>query len=155
MRSKRARGEYSLKGLQREHQIEKLIYNKANRYGVAIATFANVGNHIHILLKFENRKLFRIWLKTITGQIARLVTKARKGRPFGRFWDELAFTRVIRSWVDAQHTRDYVIANAFESRYTKWVRDLFLWQAQHWREVRPKKQHAHATKNLIQLEMTS
>lgn len=139
MRSKKARGKYSLKGLQREQQIHSLVYQQATRYGVRIASFANVGNHLHILLRFQSRHLFQNWLKLITGKIARLVTQARKGQAFGRFWDGLAFTRLIKSRTDGERVLSYVMANSFEGEFNKWVRDLFLWQANHQRELKRQR----------------
>lgn len=149
MRSSQAKGIYSLKGMNRERQIESLVYSTAAKYGIKIASFANVGNHLHLLLQFQNRELFKNWLKTATGKIARLVTQARKGKPFGKFWDDLVFTRLIRSWRDAEYTRNYVIANAFEGQYTKWVRDLFLWQTKHQMELKRQSRNSAGSKKKI------
>ena len=47
--------------------------------------------------------------------IAREITGARRGRPFGkRFWDELAFTRVIAGGRDFRGMKKYLHKNAAE-----------------------------------------
>ena len=137
MRSSKAKGALSLK--TKEIEIESLLRKAARHSGVRIENFANVGNHLHILLRFQNRGLFQKWLKNIAGKIARLITGARKGRPFGKFWDALAFTRIVSWGKDLIHVRDYVDANGFEGVHNKWVREIFLWQQQHWRQLQRER----------------
>jgi hypothetical protein len=56
-----------------------------------------IGNHFHLKLKIINRKNFGKYLKSVTSLIARSVTGAKKGKPFGRFWQGLAYTRVLKT----------------------------------------------------------
>ncbi len=79
-------------------KIFLLAHEKAEHFGVRIYRFSNVGNHLHILVLPGSRKGFQNFLRAITGAIAFLVTGTRKGRELQhRFWDLLAFTRVV-SW---------------------------------------------------------
>ncbi len=53
-------------------------------------------------------------MRTVTGRIAALVTKAKKGHKIGRFWDGLAYTRVVRWGTDLLNVRHYITKNLFE-----------------------------------------
>jgi hypothetical protein len=79
-------------------RIFLLTHEKARRFGVRIYRFSNVGNHIHLLVLPGSRKGFQNFLRSTTGAIAFLVTGTRKGSGLKRrFWDLLAFSRVV-SW---------------------------------------------------------
>lgn len=124
MRSTRATGSLSL--LRNKNLVEKIIKRQAYKFGIRIAAFANVRNHCHLLLRFSNRKAFRAFLVSVTALIARAVTKARKGRPFGKFWDALAFSRVLTSNKETAVTHKYVEANVIEAEHGKRARYNFL-----------------------------
>jgi hypothetical protein len=53
-------------------------------------------------------------LRTIGGLIARAATGAVKGRPVGKFWDHLAFSRVVAWGRDLTRSLAYVLGNALE-----------------------------------------
>jgi hypothetical protein len=40
---------------------------------------------------------FQSFLRVFAGMTARLVTGAHKGEPIGRFWDSVAYSRIV-SW---------------------------------------------------------
>lgn len=84
-------------------------------FGVRVYRFAIAGNHIHLLVKAPNRKSFQGFLRKLSGSIAQLVTKARKGNPVGRFWDALAFSRVISWGKDFKSVNFYIQKNLIEA----------------------------------------
>lgn len=97
MRSSKARKRLSL--LRYHHMIDKILRNNAEQFRVSIYSWANSGNHLHILIRGKTRGEIQNFLRTVPALIARLVTGAKKGRPFKeRFWDQLVFTRVLNSW---------------------------------------------------------
>ncbi|RYZ70000.1 MAG: hypothetical protein EOP05_13975 [Proteobacteria bacterium] len=74
-----------------------------------------MSNHAHLIVRFASRAMFQKFLRTITGLIARHVTGARKGRAFGkRFFDELAFTRVVKGFRDLRGLVAYLAKNEIE-----------------------------------------
>lgn len=115
MRSSKAKGRYGLRGKRLE--IKKIVETAAARGKLTIHEFANVGNHLHLLISFKSRASFQRFLKEVTGLVARVVTGARKGKPFGRFWDELAFSRVITRLKDLRNVLDYVFMNRIEGTF--------------------------------------
>jgi len=135
LRSEKARGRLSLLAIAHRLKIKACIEKAARVNGVTLHRVANVGTHLHLLLSFVSREGFKAFLRTITGLIARLVTKARRGHGFGRFWDALAFTRVVAGGRRAfQIAAVYVEANEIEAAYGRTARESFLRQHAHlWR----------------------
>src|SRR5258707_13852633 len=69
----------------------------ARRFGVRVYDYANVGTHLHLLVRARRRETFQSFLRSFAGIVARRVTGARRGRPSGRFFSGLAWSRVV-SW---------------------------------------------------------
>jgi len=115
MRSTKARGRYSLRSKQVE--IRKIIEAAAARGKLKVHSYANVGNHLHLLISFKRRESCQRFLREVTGLIARAVTGARKGKPFGKFWDELAYSRVVKTLRDLRNVIDYIFMNRIEGGF--------------------------------------
>lgn len=115
LKSSVARGHLSLLGPRHRLSVERILRRWAVRFTVKIHFFENMGNHLHIVVSFPKRANFQKFLKTATAQIARTVTGALKGRPFGqRFWDTLPFTRVITGRRDFLGLKNYFFKNKIE-----------------------------------------
>src|SRR6185503_10348171 len=123
MRSSKAKGALSFKTPKNEVAINQILKSKAKKFGVKIADRANVGNHLHLKIKIHSREAFQKFLISVTGLIARTVTGARKGKPFGKFWDELAFTRVLQSYTEELRLDGYLMANRMEAHVSKETRE--------------------------------
>ncbi len=115
LRSSMAKGQWSLLHLKNKNQINKLTQKIAKKYRIRIFRFVNVGNHIHLLIQTYSRKNFQSFLRELSGTIACLVTNAKKGKPIGRFWDKLAFSRIVFWGIDFKKLHTYLIKNIFEA----------------------------------------
>jgi REP element-mobilizing transposase RayT len=115
LRASSAKGTLSLLSPRNQIPVKQIIHKFARRWGVTIYKYSNNGNHLHLALRAKNRWEFQKFLKTITGLIARYVLRAKKGKAKGKFWDNLAFTRVAE-WGKAYKTlEDYVLQNILEA----------------------------------------
>ena len=114
LKSERAKGKWSFLNIQNRSWIKQLVLKKGKQFGVTIGGYENVGNHMHFKVKVTNRHLFQSFLKSLTGMIARKVTGARKGRPIGRFWLGLPFTRILKSALEELRLRGYIEANRIQ-----------------------------------------
>ena len=94
--------------------VSAIVARFAARNGVYVLRFANAGNHLHLVVRAKTRRGFQNYLRTIAGLIARAATGAVKGRASGKFWDELAYSRVVAWGRDLKRTLDYVTGNALE-----------------------------------------
>jgi REP element-mobilizing transposase RayT len=125
MKATKAQGRLSMLSPKRRLAISDLLERKAKASGTKIHKFANVGNHLHLLATFRSREQFQKFMRSFSGEVARLTTGARKGKPFGKFWDALAHTRVIvglRAYALAER---YIFANEIEVKYRYEAREFF------------------------------
>lgn len=132
LKSDRANGKLSLKAAANQTFIRTLIYDKGERFGVNVADFVNMGNHLHIKVGAGSRPQFQKFLKSITGRIARHVTGARRGKAFGRFWQGLAYSRVLMSRIEEIRLLRYFSANRLEEIAGKARREEFLREMNDW-----------------------
>lgn len=126
LKSDKAKGHYSFLTAKNKPMIEKILKEKAQKFGVKLAEHANVGNHLHIKLRIQSRTGFQKFLKSITCLIARKVTGAKKGQKFGPFWQGLAFTRVLTSAFEELQLRGYIEANHEQAKQGYQQRQKFL-----------------------------
>jgi hypothetical protein len=114
LRAIRAVGPFSLLRSAVCPHVSAIVARFSEENGVRMLRFANVGNHLHLVVQAKTRRGFQNYLRTIAGLIARVATGSVKGRASGKFWDELAFSRVIAWGRDLKRTLAYVLGNALE-----------------------------------------
>ena len=101
--------------------IELFTHALARRLGVKLYRYANVGNHLHLLVQVPSRAIWKRFLRELTGTIAIIVTGAKKGNALQKnetdrgFWDHLAFTRIVKFGRDFTGVALYLVKNLFES----------------------------------------
>lgn len=94
-RSARARGPWSFLHQKNKGAIHQLLQELAQEYGVRVYRYENVGNHIHLLARFGERRFLRAFLRVFPQRVMFHVTGARKGQPRGRFFDAIAYSRIV------------------------------------------------------------
>ena len=124
LRSSMASDTYSMLSPRHCNKISDLIDKLKKRWDVSVYRYANVGNHLHFLLRAKSRKNWRGFIRALSGGIAMIVTGAKKGKAFkqlkrngtsGRaFWDQVVFTRIVRFGKDFDHVAGYVLTNLWE-----------------------------------------
>ena len=112
MTSQRARGPWSLR--KHERAVREALRAMARRFGIRVYDFANVGTHLHLLVRARHREAFQAFLRSFAGVVARRVTGARRGQPSGRFFSGLAWSRVVAWGRDYLGVRHYVFRNEIE-----------------------------------------
>ena len=128
LKSARAFGSQSMLHGHNAKKIHELIYNQAECCGIKVYHFVNVGNHLHLVIKLHDIKLFRKFIRAITGLIARQVLKKERGlakntsrneslpnesvsKIDNRFWVARPFTRLIAWGRDYNHVSWYMKKN--------------------------------------------
>jgi hypothetical protein len=115
LKSTKAIGQKSFLHPKNRKLVDETVYKYAKRFGIRIYTYSNSGNHLHLNVRAKSRQLFQSYLRTISGIIPRVILKAKKGEPKGKFWDALAFTRVA-DWGRAyQNLKSYIVQNILEA----------------------------------------
>lgn len=123
LRSSKAQGKWSMLTPANCREVHDFTHRLADRWGVRVYRYANVGNHLHLLIKARSRAVFQRFLRELSGGIAMRVTGARKGAALSRdgdgttrgFWDDLAFSRIVHWGRDYNGVALYLIKNLFEA----------------------------------------
>jgi REP element-mobilizing transposase RayT len=111
--SAKARGAWSMR--KHDHAVKEALRACTRRHGIRVYEFANVGSHLHLLLRARRRDDFQAFLRSFAGLVARRVTGARRGRPSGPFFTGLAWSRVVTWGRDYMRVRHYIFRNQIEA----------------------------------------
>lgn len=88
----------------------------ARKHEVRILDFVNVGNHLHLCVRFRKREGIQRFFKEFAGTVASAITGARKTKAQGRFWDHTLFTRIVNWGRDLQGLHRYFTKNFQEAQ---------------------------------------
>lgn len=126
-RSKFAKGKRTLLGINKV-KVSRLVDSISKKFGVKILKFANVGNHLHLVIKLPgstmtSRRQYAKWIRLLTSRLAFEIGGSKKGQPFRdedgnrvKFWDAIPFSRVIHGRRGWDTISRYVLKNEFESQ---------------------------------------
>ena len=128
LKSSKARGAMSFKGIKNHTLVESTLKIQAKRHGVRLMSYVIMHNHVHIKAKASARRGMQNFLRRVGSIIAQKVTKARRGKPFGKFWDALVFSRQLTTKYEELILTRYFEANRIEARLDYEARQDFLIQ---------------------------
>src|SRR5581483_10468319 len=94
LRAPSARGQHSMLKHEHKWRIHQLLMRITAKRQIKLYSFANVGNHLHLLVQARTRTDFQAFLREFAGAVAMSVTGAAKGRP-AKFWDGLTWSLVV------------------------------------------------------------
>lgn len=112
-----AKGSNSFLAPQNNKKIKAHLIRLSRKFGVKIQNAANVGNHIHLVLKISNRRTYKPFICAITGSIARTVIQQSKGSlaDIEKFWDFRPYSRIVEGLRAFRILRDYLLINRLEA----------------------------------------
>ena len=94
--------------------VNQIIERTSHKYGVIVYKSANVGNHLHLVIKLSNLQLWAPFIRELTGRIAQVVMGLLKSTM--RFWRYKPHTRIVRGWQKAfRSILEYVELNRLEA----------------------------------------
>lgn len=85
------------------------MVNLSRKWGIKVIQFANVGNHLHLVVRIGHRRTYKPFICALTGAIAHRL----KGN-IKKFWDYRPFSRVIYGFNAWLSMRDYMVVNQLE-----------------------------------------
>ena len=89
--------------------VDQIVHAVAGKHGVRIYEYANVGNHLHVLIKISRRPRWAAFIRELTGRLATLLGG-------NGIWAKRPFTRVVNGWRKAfRSVKRYVGLNAIEA----------------------------------------
>ncbi len=92
--------------LHREHVLDKMILRFAKKFGIKIFESSVNANHLHLVISFKHRLLYKRFVAAITGRIAHVLKIKWLNRPF---------TRIINWGHDFKNVCAYVVKNQKEA----------------------------------------
>lgn len=114
VRSSRAKGEKSFRYGRNHHKVNTLVRRICRKHGVRLYEYANVGNHLHLLIRLRKNFLWTPFIRELTGSLVMAV--AGFGGRAQPFFDQRPFTRVVNGWRRAYRlAKDYVVLNQMEA----------------------------------------
>lgn len=115
MRSTKAKGAWNFRHDRNRGVIHLLLLDTAERYDIKIYRWENVFNHVHLVLSARRRKDLQAFLRVFAQRLMFAVTGARKGRPRGRFFDAIAWSRIVEWGREFDVVMTYVWKNTLEA----------------------------------------
>lgn len=112
--------------------VSFLLKEKSQKFFIEIIDWVNMGNHLHLKVKFKDPKRMGQFLKAFTAMLARKITGAKKGNKFGKFWDGLAYTRVLLSKYEELGLKGYFEANHRQRELSYSEREFYRKQFNQW-----------------------
>ncbi len=112
--------------------VNRIVRSTCQKHGVRLYEYANVGNHLHLLIKIPHVRRWSAFIRELTGRIAQYMqTILTEPKSSLSFWKQRPFTRIVRSWKKAYKiAKDYVVLNQLEAEgfisrsETKTLKDL-------------------------------
>jgi REP element-mobilizing transposase RayT len=145
-KSSKARGTLSF--LTHRQKVSRRLQERARRFHVKVHEWVNMGNHLHLKISCNDTARMKLFLGTFAGLLARDLTGACRGKKFGKFWDALAYTRVLHSAFEELGLRGYFEANHRQREMGYAERESYLksWNAylRRLRTVRAKSRNEAA-----------
>ncbi len=114
-KSSKARGKWCF--LRNKRLVAKLLKERSLKHFVDIEDWVNMGNHLHLRVKFKDKKQFQNFLRTFAALLARKITGASKiNKLKTKFWDGLVYTRVLTSRIEELGLAGYFKANIEQAK---------------------------------------
>jgi len=97
--------------------VNQSVDRACKRHGVRVYKYANVGNHLHLLIKIPGRKRWAAFIRELSGRVAQAAQSISGQEKGGSgFWMYRPFTRIVRGWKRAfKAAKDYIELNILEA----------------------------------------
>ena len=96
-------------------RVKGLLEKKTRKYGVKIYQQANVGNHIHLVVRMTNRKLWNGFIRDFTSSLSHDLRTLGVIAKEQKLWKHRPFTRIVKGWKKAfKSVIEYVFLNQLE-----------------------------------------
>ncbi|GIL17653.1 MAG: hypothetical protein BroJett040_14040 [Oligoflexia bacterium] len=123
-KSSRAQGRQSF--YTHKQFVSALLKERSQKFFVEILDSVNMGNHIHLKVRFKDKKRFQNFLRTFSAILARKITGAHRGNSVGKFWDGLVFTRILTSKLEELGLKGYFEGNHRQREFGHEEREFYL-----------------------------
>jgi REP element-mobilizing transposase RayT len=113
---------------QNKNIVKNLLKERSKKFFIEILDFVNMGNHLHLKVRFKDKKRFQNFLRTFAALLARKITGAHRSNRFGKFWDGMVFTRALTSKIEELGLKGYFEGNHRQRELGYQERETYLKQ---------------------------
>lgn len=89
-----------------QRMLQFVLRRQAKTFGVKIYSETVQCDHWHLFIKITNRRLYRAFIRSITGIIARMLGKG--------IWELAPYSRIVHWGIDFSNVKDYLLLNYCE-----------------------------------------
>lgn len=108
LRAQNATSTYNLLHRKNRFKVDARVYTLAKRYEVKVHEYSNQGHQLHLLISAPTRHLMTCYLRLITGQIAQMVTGAKKGVKTGKYWASMCWSRLLKDRKELSKVKTFI-----------------------------------------------
>ncbi|MBY0385291.1 transposase [bacterium] len=90
-----------------QKKLQTVLRKQAKIFGVKIYSETVQSDHWHLFIKITNRRLYRGFIRSVTGIIARILGKG--------IWDLAPYSRIVQWGRDFGNVKDYFLLNECEA----------------------------------------
>jgi len=113
IKSSKARGSWAFLNNRNRRGIERWLKHFAQMNHLRIYETALNWNHLHLIVRFPDRKSYLHFIRSLTGTLPRSVFGF--SHPTETFWDFRPFTRIVEWGRDFAQACEYVQQNVMEA----------------------------------------
>lgn len=92
---------------KQKNKLKSILKKQAKTFGVQVYSESIQADHWHLCLKITNRRLYRGFIRSLTGIIARLLGKG--------LWELRPYSRIVEWGRDFLNVNDYLLLNYCEA----------------------------------------
>lgn len=116
MHSSQAKGAWSFLRYENYFMILDLIERLRIRFQITVEEQSINGNHLHLLLRANDKRALSGFLRALSGLIVRQITRTERGQKLlQKFWDQRPFSRIVAFGRDFRGVVKYIKMNINES----------------------------------------
>lgn len=89
-----------------QKKLRVVLQKQAKTFGIKIYSETVQSDHWHLFIKITNRRLYRGFIRSVTGILARMLGKG--------IWDFAPYSRIVNWGTDFSNVKDYLLLNYCE-----------------------------------------
>jgi len=97
-----------------DRRIENLFRRQASKYKIKLYRVSLVWNHVHLLIKISDRDDYKAFIRTVTAELVRLISRIRNVDLTGLF-NLRPFTKIISWGREFRNMHEYHDLNEMEA----------------------------------------
>lgn len=109
-------GRFPLRKAAVLNKVNSIVQKLCDLYGIKLYEYSNNGNHMHLVIYFKNRYVFKPFIRRLTAQISYLICGGSKINALAeKLFTKRPWSRVVEWQRGYKAVKDYVLMNYLEA----------------------------------------